>query len=511
MEDRNRRIAQNAIALYFRMFVQLLIGLYSSRLILEVLGVDDYGIYNVVGGFVTLFTFMQGALMQATQRFLTFELGRDDTYRLKSVFYMSINIYAIFSIILFILLEVIGLFFLDDFLNIPAGRWNATYWVYQCSIVTLMIQLMSTPYNALIIAHEDIKSFAYIDLLYSILNLLAIIVLKYIPGLDNLIIYAVTVMLISALVRILYTKFCKKHYNEVSYKLIWDKQLFKEMVSFSSWVTLSAVSEMLKKQGITVLLNLLFGVVANAALGIAYQVNGFINRFATNLQTAFIPQLVKSYAEHDLSRTAQLIFSGAKMCCVLLLLFSIPLCIEIEYVIHAWLKNPPTFASILIVLILADTAIKSLTYSMNTAIRATGKIKRYEITLNVIQFISFIVIVLVSYTYSGSTIAVPFIIQIFFSVLVDFYIIYYCSKTIHFSSFQYFRLVCLRVVIMVLVVLPIPLFLRYHMEEGFLRLLVVSVSCLVEMVICLYLFVLSEKELDTLRTYFGRMFKLGKL
>lgn len=505
MIDKNRRIAQNAIALYFRMFVQLLIGLYSSRLILEVLGVNDYGIYNVVGGFVTLFVFMQGALTQVTQRYLTFELGKGDVDKVKKIFYMSINMYAILSIFLLLIFGIIGVFFLDNFLNIPTNRWNATYWVYSCSIITLIVQLMSTPYNALIISHEDIKSFAYIDLLYSILNLFAIIILRYISVPDVLIVYAVIVMLVSVLIRFLYSRFCRKHYEESAYQLYWDGKLFKEMISFSGWVTLSAASEMLKRQGITVLLNIVFGVVANAALGIANQVNGFINRFASNLQTAFIPQLVKSYAENNLSRTSRIIFSGAKMCCVLLLFFAIPLCIEADYVLHIWLKNPPMHASILVVLILIDTTIKSLTYSMNTAIRATGKIKRYEITLNIIQYLSFVIMALATFFYKA--IFIPFSLQIIATVIANLYIIYYCSKVIHFSSLCYFKQVCLKVLLMVLLSLPLPLFLHYFIEEANIRLLFVCISSTISMMLCLYFFVLTKKENDLLKQQIFQILK----
>lgn len=503
MQDNNRRIAKNAVSLYVRMLIQLLVGLYTSRVILETLGVSDYGIYNVIGGFVTLFVFIQGSLMQATQRFLNFELGRRDTKKVNEVFCMSLNIYAIFSLMLLLALGIIGCFFLKDFLNIPLERWNAAYWVYTCSILTLIVQIMSTPYNALIIAHEDITTFAYIDLLSSFLTLLAIIFLKYSQVPDRLVAYSVFVFGITLFIRFLYSQFCKKKYIESTYKFEWKNKTFKELISFSGWVTLSAASEMLKRQGITILMNLTFGVVVNAALAIANHVSGFINKFAMNLQTAYIPQLVKSYAEGNIGRTTHIIYSGAKMCCILILIFSIPLCIEADYIVKIWLKNPPQYTSLLIWLILTEIIIKSLTYSMNSAIRATGKIRKYEITLNIIQFISFLVIVLA--TLYWKNICTAFIVQILFTLVVDIYMISYCAKVIGFSARHYFKQVCLRVFVMVLFVLPIPLLLHYNMQVGFVRLILVCISDLFVMYCCLYCFVLTKQELNVVKAQFQRI------
>lgn len=490
--NKQKRIAQNAIALYIRLGIQLIIGFYTSRLILEVLGIEDYGIYNIVGGFVLLFTFLQGSLTQGTQRFLTFELGKRNQENVRNVFCTSMNIYFIFGVLIVILLCLIGFFWFDDFLNIPRTRLETAKVVYFLSVCTLFFQLISTPYNALIIAHEDIKSFAYIDLIYTILNLLSILFLKYISVSNSLLIYSILVTGISILIRFVYSSFCKKRYKEAVYRFYWDKKLFYEIVSFSGWITLSSLSELLRKQGINLLLNNVFGVVANAALAVANQVNGFINRFASNLQTAYVPQLVKSYAEDNLKQTRSLIYTGAKMCCILLIFFSVPLMIEVDFILSFWLKEVPSYANILLQLILLETIMRSMTYSMNSVIRATGKIRNYEIVLNIIQIILFVFCVVFTYVYEN--VVTPFIVLIISAICTNCYMIYYCSKVIGISIKDYVIHVCINCFLMLLLSLTFSYIVFCNFSEGFYRLILVCLASSLVIVLCLFTFVLSCKE-----------------
>lgn len=491
-QDKKNLMAKNAFALYLRMFIQLIIGFYTSRLILEVLGVEDYGIYNVVGSFVVLFTFLQGSLTQGIQRFLTFELGKNDLEKVKKVFCTSINIFTIFAIIIVLILGIIGIWGLDYFLNIPAERLVTARFVYFFSIITLFFQLISTPYNALIIAHEDIKSFAYIDLLYTISNFIIIVVLKYSSSQNALLLYSFFVMFVAVVIRFIYWFFCRKHYNEAEYEFYFDKNLFVEIVIFSGWITLSSISELLKRQGINILLNNIFGVIANAALGVANQVNGFVNRFASNLQTAYIPQLVKSYAEGNTTLTVSIVSSGAKMCCVLLMFFAIPLSLEANYILSIWLKQVPTNTAVLLKMILLETVIRSMTYSMNSVIRATGKIKTYEITLNIIQLISFVLCVLCTYYFRY--IILPFIILIIFALISNAYMIYYCSRVLCFSISNYVNKVCINCSIMAILATLISYWVQSFYGEGLFRFVLVTMTSSSTMLMCLFIFVLSSKE-----------------
>ena len=294
--DNKKRIAKNTLLLYFRMLVTMLMGLYTSRLVLAVLGVEDYGLYNVVGGIVVILSFLNGAMASSTQRYLNVELGKHDKEGLKKVYATSLLIHGGVAIMILILAETIGLWFLNSYMNIVPERMCAANWVYQFSVATFVVSVLSVPYNASIIAHERMSAFAYISVVEAILKLMVALLISHSP-IDKLVSYALLMFVMGVILRIVYSIYCHRHFEEcrvVSFKI--DKPLFKSMISFSSWTIIGNLSYIFHTQGIAIVINMFFGAAVNAAQGISNQVNGIVSGFVQNFMTAMKPQVVKNHA-----------------------------------------------------------------------------------------------------------------------------------------------------------------------------------------------------------------------
>lgn len=340
-----RRIAKNTLLLYVRMFLMILIGLYTSRVILKTLGVSDYGVYNVVGGMVSMFAFLNSAMVAASQRFISYELGRGDKERLNLVFCTSVNIHVIIAVVIFILAETIGLWFVNIRLVIDADRMVAANWVYQFSVLTFMVTVVSVPYNSCIVAHEHMRAFAYIGIVDACLRLIAVFLLLVFPY-DKLIFYAFGVFAASIIVRILYSFYCKKHFEECAYRFIVNWKLLKRMFSFAGWSVLGNLGFSFKDQGSNIILNLFYGTSINAARGIAMQVSGLVSTFSSNFSMALYPQITKQYAGGNVESCLNLVYSGARYTFYLLTLVSIPFLINVDYVLKLWLGDVPQYTSI---------------------------------------------------------------------------------------------------------------------------------------------------------------------
>lgn len=295
--DNNKRIAKNTLFLYFRMLLMMGISLYTSRVVLKTLGVEDYGIYNVVGGIVAMFGFINGSMSSATQRYITFALGKGDKKRLQTVFCTTLQIHVLIAGIIVLLGETIGLWFLYSKMQIPIDRMNAAFWVLQASIIDSAIKVISVPYNADIVAHEKMSAFAYISILEAVLKL-AIVYVLVVFVFDKLILYAFLLLTVQILIRFCYSSYCNKHFEETKYRHIWDKALLKEMIGFAGWSMFGNLAAVLFGQGLNMLLNVFFGPVVNAARGIAVQVQIAIQQFVGNFQMALNPQITKTYATH---------------------------------------------------------------------------------------------------------------------------------------------------------------------------------------------------------------------
>lgn len=390
----NKRIAKNTLLLYVRTILVMLVSLYTSRVILDVLGVEDYGIYNVVGGVVAMFSILSGSISVAISRYLTYELGTGNRQKLNTIFCTSINIQILMGVVIFIIAETAGVWFLNNQMNIPAERMEAANWVFQCSIVTFIINLISVPYNALIIANERMSAFAYIGLIEAILKLTTCYLL-YISPIDKLILWAVMLTLVSVCMRIIYGVYAKRHFEESRYHWVIDKALMKDMSKFIGWAFLGNGVVILRDHGTNILLNIFFGPAVNAARGIAMSVNTAMYSFVTNFMTAINPQITKSYAQSDFEGMNILIIRGCRFGFFILMLLVIPVCVNIDYILNLWLIDVPNHTAAFIVLTLMYSMVECYVTPLCTGVLANGYIKRYELQLTIIYVVNFIVIYLI--------------------------------------------------------------------------------------------------------------------
>lgn len=394
-----RRIAKNTLLLYVRMFLMILIGLYTSRVILKTLGVSDYGVYNVVGGMVSMFAFLNSAMVAASQRFISYELGCGDKERLNLVFCTSVNIHIVIAIVIFILAETIGLWFVNTQLVINVDRMVAANWVYQFSVLTFMVTVVSVPYNSCIVAHEHMRAFAYIGIIDACLKLVAVFLLLIFPY-DKLIFYAFGVFVVSIIVRILYSFYCKKHFEECTYRFIVNWKLLKRMFTFAGWSVLGNLGFSFKDQGSNIILNLFYGTSINAARGIAMQVSGLVSTFSSNFSMALCPQITKQYAGGNMESCLNLVYSGARYTFYLLALVSIPFLINVDYVLKLWLGNVPEYTSIFLIISMIVSILYTVTGTVTTALQATGEIKWFQIGICIIMLLELpIGYILLAYGY----------------------------------------------------------------------------------------------------------------
>ena len=384
----NKRIAKNTLLLYVRTLFIMLVTLYTSRVVLNTLGVTDYGIYNVVGGVVAMFSVISGSLSSSISRFITYEIGHGDFEKLKRIFSASVNIQIGISLVILVLAELFGVWFLNTKMNIPAERLSAANWVLQCSLLSFIINLISVPYNACIIAHERMSAFAYISILEAVLKL-AVVYMLLISPYDKLVTYAILLVLVSLIVRLTYSQYCKRHFEESRYKFVYDKPLVKEMTSFAGWSFFGNGAYMLNVQGVDMLINIFFGVTLNAARGVATQVQNAVMQFVNNFTVAVNPQITKSYAAGEMSYMYRLVCRGARFSYFLLLIFVVPLVCEADYVLRLWLKIVPEHAPAFLRLSLFGTLMTLLGNSMLTAVSATGNIKRYQLWITLVGCLVF--------------------------------------------------------------------------------------------------------------------------
>lgn len=385
--ENNKRIAKNTLFLYLRMFLTIVVNLYAVRVIWQVLGVENYGIYNVVGGIVSMFSFLNNAMVASSQRFISFELGTGDCERLRKVFCISVTVHTILAIIVLILAETIGLWFLNEKLNIPHERIGAANWVYQCSIIAFMVNIISVPYNACIVAHEHMKAYGYLGVLDVILRLLIVFLLMFIPF-DKLIVYAILILCVSALMRFIYGIYCRKNFAECRYRFISDHSLTQDMFSFAGWSFIGNIGFSARDQGLNFIINLFFNVSVNAAKGIANQIGVAVGGFAQNFQMALNPQITKRYAGGQTDSMMSLVISGCKYSALLILFIVVPFFCASDQILHLWLGNVAPYTIGFIRLILIMMFFDSMVGPITTALQATGHIKWFQIIISVIMILN---------------------------------------------------------------------------------------------------------------------------
>jgi Na+-driven multidrug efflux pump len=495
-------ILKNTAALYIRAFVSLIVSLFTTRIILANLGVESYGVYQAVGGIVMLFSFLNISLSNATQRFISYYVGIGEEDKLKKLFTMAIHVHLIFSIIIVLIIEIFGIWYVKHEANFGDVQINAVYFVLHMSAIGLFFNINSVPYRGFLIAKEAMKTFAYIDLLSVFLKLAFAASLIFVPG-NKLEVYALLMMSGSLIIIIVYKQVSNKKIPESKYMFYWDRLLFNKLLAFTGWTLIPAVSSILKGQGTILLLNSFFGPVLNASQGIANQVKGGIKTFSLNLLAAFSPQITITYAKKDFKSMKKLILSGAKITFYLFLFLCIPIMIERNYILSLWLIEVPEFASTIVLLVLMDTLISLMTSTFNIAIRATGKIKNYELTVNIIHILGFptiFILLIMGFNYD-----MIFFAWMIFSAIALIIEGFWLNRLLPFITLREIYSSTLFIMLITgLFSVIVPLMFYSLMDESFLRLTIVTIVSFLSVTIFSYFLGLNRLEKQLVLKYLNK-------
>lgn len=457
-QEKNKRIAKNTLILYFRMFFMMIVVFYTSRIILKNLGITDYGLYNVIGGIVAIIDFINTAMAHSTSRFITIELCQNNRSKLQEVFSMAFNIHAIIAIVVVVLSETVGLWYFYEYLVIPPERLEAAFWVYQISIVTAVVIICSTPYNACIIAHEKMSVFAYISIVDVVLQLFIVCLLAHSP-IDKLVFYASMLFCIKLLCRFIYSIYCSKYIARCRFRFFWDKGLFRQMLSFATWCFFGDMAAVGINQGISLLINLFFSPVVNAARGIVLQMQSALVRFVINFQIALNPQITKSYAIDDMERVHLLIYSSSRLSFFLLLIVSLPVWLQAPFILNLWLETVPDHTVAFFRIAIITSLIDSFGNPLIVAAKATGKIKLFELGVSFILLLN----LPISYFFLkwGYPVEIVYYVQLAISIVALFIRLYLVYLLIHLSMYEYL----VRVVLKTMSVLMITLLFAYAINS----------------------------------------------
>ena len=487
----NKRIAKNTLMLYFRMFVTMVVGLYTSRVILATLGVEDYGIYNVVGGFVSMFSVISGTMTTATQRFLSFEIGKKESGRIKELFTTAVMIHVFLALLVLFVAESFGLWFINHKMIFPSDRLIAANWVYQLSIFSFMINVVSVPYNAALIAYERMTAFAYVSILEVVLKLLLVFILAYISY-DKLIVFGIMITALSVILRIIYGVYVKKNFSECKCDWHLDKEFFGKLLGFISWNFIGSIAGIFKEQGLNIVLNLFFGAVVNAARGIAYQVLRAVSGFVSNFQLAMNPQIIKHYAAGEKEEMFKLVFRGSKFSYLLMMVLSIPVFVEAPYILTLWLVEVPDYTVIFLRLVLLITLVDSLSYTLIASVHASGKVKWYQIINGSVLLLTLPFAYLA--LYNGMKPYMALVISLVMSIVCLFVRLGIVKKTISFPMSDYIRKVVL-VVLFSSVISFIPIwYFNKLLPTSLLSFIFVSIFSVIYSIIICFFMALNKSE-----------------
>ena len=499
----NKKIAKNTLALYFRSFITLIVGLYTSRVMLEALGVDNFGINNLVGSIVAMSALVTGAISSAIVRFITFALGEKDEDKMKTVFSTSVNVMIIISLIAVILLEAGGYWFLNFKAEIPTGRMSAANWVLQFSIIALVFNLLSTPYNATILAHERMSIYAYMSIAEVSLKLgvcFAIMVFKN----DRLVIFALLNAVIALLIRLFYSWYCQKHFPETHYnRKLFDKSFLKEMFQFTGWFMIGNLVWVMNTQGVNMLINVFFGVVLNATRGIAVSVTSAISTFVNNFTVAFVPQITKSYASKEKDRLLYLIFQGTKMTWFLVLLFIIPVFWESNTLLRLWLGTPPEYSDVFLRFALFESWSMVVSFALHNTILATGKLKRVQLQISIYTALIFPVTWLCFYL--GVSAWYSCIIFIAINTTAKVFTLKELKRLIDFPVKRFMKQCVARCSLITLIAFFVPGIIVYLMPQSTLRFFIVVLASIFWTLFCSYNFGLNSTEKIIIKNYLNKV------
>lgn len=501
----NKTIAKNAVMLYLRMFLTIIVGLYTSRVVLATLGVEDYGIYGVVGGVVSMMGFLNASMSAATSRFLTFELGTGDAERMSKTFSSALVVHIGIALIVLLLAETIGLWFLCNKLVIPDGRMQAAHWVFQLSILSAMLSITQVPYNSCIIAHEKMDVYAYVEIVNVTLKLLVVYLLQ-IGHSDRLILYAILMFGVSVVVLMMNRIYCLRHFEESRFRWVFDKAYLKPMLAFSGWDLFGNMSVTMRQQGTNFLVNMFFGVAFNAASGIASTVNGVLSGFCHNVLTAFRPQIIKLYSEGRPQQSIDLLYNAGKFSTLLFALIAIPFCLEMQSIMDLWLGTPPDFAVMFCQIMVMASCINMCECSVNIGITATAQMREMSV------YTGLCYLGVLPLIYAGYRMGFPVEIAYYLSILVcSTNLIIRCSilkKKVPQFSYRRFALEVLVPVILICVITGAPaILLHYLISDRYVRFFMVFATALSLGAISTYSVALTAGQREKVRNVLARKMK----
>lgn len=481
----NKKIAKNTIFMYIRMIVNILIGFYTSRVILQVLGVSDFGIYNAVGGIVALFIFLNSAMTEATQRFLSFELGTGNQQKLANTFSMCLNVHILISIIIVIIGEIIGLWLLYNKMVIPENRMHTAFWVFQFSIFASVFNVTQVPYTACLNAHEDFNIYALFQILKSVATLFFVILLKFMDG-DKLWWYALFVLIVQLGFVVANRIYDVRNYNECRYRFVWDKSLFYRLFSYTSWSLAGQMSNTLADQGINLLMNMFFGPAVNAARGIAIQVQNSVSSLVWNFQGASIPQIVKLYAKGERESYIKLVNSSSKVSFFIFYLMVVPICFEMHMLLHIWLGQTTEYMILFSILVLLNVLTAAFGGTLVFLIQATGKIRNFQLFSTISNLIIFpLTYLLYKIGYSAY---ISYILIFVSRILIDLYTFHLARKLADYPMQSYYTNVILPEMVVSVAGIIVPFFLYVSIDESIVRLILTfTISILLNTIFILYL------------------------
>lgn len=478
--------------LYFRMLLTMAVSLYTVRVVLDTLGAVDYGIFNVVGGIVTMFSFLSNSMAVASQRFFAFELGTGNNDRLKKIFSMTMSIYILMSVVIFILAETLGTWFLIHKMIIPPERMQAAHWVFQFSILSFLMTMFAIPYNAAIIAHERMNIYAWGSIIEVVLKLL-IVYLLVVFSFDKLQLYAILIFSVTSIVTLVYRNYCKRKFRECRFSFYWETSLFKEITSYSGWNLFGALASVFNNQGANIILNIFFGPIVNTAKAISYQISNAINMFVQNFMTAARPQIIKYYAEHEKEKMLTLVFQSSKFSFLLLFILTMPVLLETDFILDIWLKEIPRYVVLFTRLVILIALIDALSHPLMAAAQATGKIQKYTLVVGGTMLLNLPTSYLfLRIDYPPQTI---FFLGIINSLICLILRLILLKGMIRFPIMNYVRKVIAPLIVTTIIAYCVPVLLRFHSDyTGICRFLLIGLAGLVSSLVASFVFAFSKSE-----------------
>ncbi|WP_298973368.1 MATE family efflux transporter [uncultured Psychrobacter sp.] len=504
----NKKILKNTLFLYTRQIIIVLISLYTLRVVINTLGIEDYGIYTVVAGFVALLGFLPGTLASATQRFFAYAMGQGDELKLYQTFSVNLVLYGLIALITWIILQTVGLWYINNHLKIPEGRTLAAVSIYKLVTISFVVSIFSSPFRAVTIAHEDMHIFAALSVIDAVLKLVAVILLDYVAG-DNLILYGQFLLINALIIAVAYIVICFKKYNECQIKkFYWNGSLLRESLGFTGWTLFGQLSTAFRNQAVTILINQAFNPATVAARSIALTVSSQVMVFSSNLNTGLYPPIIKSYSAGNKEQMLSLISNGSKLTFFLMWVFALPMILEMETILRIWLKTPPVEATLFARLALVESLILSISLPIATAARAPGKMKLYELSLGTVQILIFFASWLA--LKAGYSAASVFIIAIIANIIMFQMRLSIVNILIDLPLYPYYKKVLTPVILIILLSSLPGLLIHNMLPDSIWSSLLTIITCMIGSIITMYYIGLDKVWREKILGFItNRLMKIG--